>query len=194
MNAGVEMGTNEMEILQAISAKIADAVPEDPRAQRELYYETMDMLCGRFGNQTFSKDDMTHLFNFACRVPRVVCLNLGELHFALIPSSRLRCKAGNFGRVAECFPKRAHCKMALIVNLYLSSSGQPTLTGVMQWCANFKNDQFKELSENLEITKAAELFLRNVLKHYIVDETLSTKKGLLNARAKLYLRLSLIHI
>ena len=191
MNAAVDMGINEMEVMQLISSELEALSPTLDHKQR--FEACMARVKSHFGSQSFSDADITHLYNFAVRVPRHLCKNLGELHFSLIPPALLRCRPSDFGAVAKIDATHPYCKVALIVSLYLGASGgtgqvRRQVGGVATFCPTVKKEVLKQLGVDVAMKKDIEGFLKIVLRNYKVDMTVVTVKLLLHARARLFYR------
>lgn len=192
-NASLDMGTNEMEVLQLLSSELEQhrVAKTDPQERFDLVIAKARTL---FGSQSYSMGDFTRLFNFALRVGHQLCKNMSELHFSLINPALLRCRPAEFGTVAKLDEVSAHCKVALIVALYLGApaagdnGARQQVSGVASVCTSLKKETVESLKETPGILKTAEEFLKRVLRHYKVDVNRATVKQLLHSRARLYYR------
>ena len=192
-NASLDMQTNEMEVLQLLSSELEHhrGAKTDPQERYDLVMAKAQTV---FGSQSYTRQDLTRLFNFALRVGHQLCKNMSELHFSLINPAFLRCRPMDFGAVAKLDEVSAHCKVALIVSLYLGAAGdkgpgaRQQISGVASVCPSLKKETVDSLKGSPGILKTAEDFLKKVLRHYKVDMNRATVKQLLHARARLYYR------
>ena len=91
----MDMPCNEMEVLSFMSKEIHDTAvggvsPEDiiSKAKTQL------------GSKVFSEQDLRCFYNYALMVPAALLRNLSELHFSMIPATRLRCPPKVFNTIA----------------------------------------------------------------------------------------------
>ena len=193
LNACVEMGTNEVEIL----AFMADELKEKSELSSKMRFEQIVRKArSRFGCSAFSDADFLNLHNFAVRVSVNSLRNWCAMHFALVPASTLRCKSVEYDSIARLDKSIVVGKIALVVSLYLG--GTPTESGVMrrsavggvaQLCKGIAKETLKQFEENPSILQTAELFLKTMLKHYCVQNEGVHVKKLLECRARLYYRI-----
>ena len=193
LNASVEMGTNEVEILEFMGDELA-AKSGAPSA-KSRFEEIAAKARGRFGCTAFSETDFLHLHNFAIRIPRQLLRNLGEMHFALVPASTLRCKATEFDYVARLDKSITFTKIALILSLYLGGAAgeapgarRTAVGGVATVCKGINPAVLKAFEQQPEILQTAELAIKTMLKHYPCSNSSVQVKKLLECRARLYYR------
>ena len=193
LNASVEMGTNEVEILRFMGDELA--VKVEGLSAKGRFEQIVAKARGRFGCTAFSETDFLHLHNFATRIPRQLLKNLGEMHFALVPASTLRCKAIEFDSVARLDRSIVYTKLALVLSLYLGGGGNEeggqrrmAVGGVATVCKGVNPNILKAFEEQPAILQTIELFIKTLLKHYPCTGSNVQVKKLLECRAKLYYR------
>ncbi len=193
LNASVEMGTNEVEILSFMGAELS--VKAEESSAKARFQQIVQKARGRFGCSAFCDADFLHLHNFAVRVPNHLLRNLCEMHFALVPASTLRCKAAEYDAIARLDRGATYSKIALVVSLYLGGpageSGGARRTavgGVASVCKGISKDALKRFEESPAILQTVELFLKTLLKHYSVTNKDVQVRKLLECRARLYYR------
>ena len=91
----MDMPCNEMEVLSFMSKEIHDVAgggmsPEDIMSKTKT----------QFGSKVFSEQDLRCFYNYALMVPAALLRNLSELHFSMIPATRLRCPPKVFHTIA----------------------------------------------------------------------------------------------
>ena len=103
MNASVEMGTCEMEVLRYLSDEVAKGgdVPVDKILRQAKLH---------FGGTEYGEPALKCLLAFAMAVPRKLVEMVQALHFALVNPAQLRMKPKAFADVAALNPKFPYCK------------------------------------------------------------------------------------
>ena len=193
MNASVEMGTNEVEILCFMGDELANL--SGTGSAKDRFEKIVVKARSRFGCTAFSDTDFLHLHNYAIRVPRALLRNLGEMHFALVPASTLRCKAVEFDLVARLDKLAPYSKVALILSVYLGGADQGTgakrlsrVGGLAKVCSGLSPAVLKSFEEEPARLQTVELLIKTLLKHYAVRNSNIQIKKLLACRSKLYYR------
>ena len=188
LNASVEMGTNEMELLSFMSAELPSK--SDTQSAKSKFDQLASKARTRFGATAFSDSELLHLHNYATRVPQQLVRNLGEMHFALVPASTLRCKTIEFDHVARVDRSVCYVKVALILGLYLGSGSVTgrAVGGVANVCKGISQTVLDDFEKNPEILQTVDLLIKTLLKHYPCSKKDVHVKKLLECRSKLYYR------
>ena len=192
MDAATDLAASEIEVLQCLRGLLDETKGEKDPGVR--FRQVLTKAKTRFGGTAYTDPDMVNLYNYAIRVPTPLLDNLCQVHFAVIPAALLRVRPVDFGHVANVGSTHPYIKVSIIISLYLGAiqSGGGTLRrqsgGVAAFATGLKKDAVTKLAQDQETRDSAETFLKELLRHYVVDPKAVLTKALLHCRARFFHR------
>ena len=103
LNASVDMGTSEMEVLRYL----ADAVAAGPDRDRKDILRQAKL---HFGGTEYDPQALKFLLAFVVACPHKLVEMVQSLHFGLVNPAQLRMKPKGFAELAGLNPKFPYCK------------------------------------------------------------------------------------
>ena len=193
MDASVELATSETEVLAELR-RILDVTKgdKDPNAR---YQKVLTAARQRFGAVSYSEADFMNMYNFATRVPKALVDNMCQIHFACIPAAMIRVRPIEYGLVAKVDKTCPYIKVALIISFYMGAisggagAARRSAGGVASFATGIKKEVVDKINENDTFRTKVESFIKDVIRHYVIDMKQVYIKALMQCRSRLFFRI-----
>ena len=192
LNAGVQMGVGEMEVVSWFSHRIVEkqSGAKQKLTSAMIHEQLVVEAMRQFGQQAYSPSDYTCMFNIAARLGSRYSKMLAEMHFAMLSPALSSVRPKDLNTIADLSDKYHFVKIAVLIHMYLGSSDVPQTreAGGRSQVAKPPNPAaIKSLIADPERMPMADRFLKTVATTYKYSEGVVVKK-LIVARGGLFYR------